>query len=157
MLDVHLEELDTPIGATALHPFWSEDRQQFVSAGKLQRGERLRTLEGLAHVREIIPRGPPQPVYNLEVSVDHTYLVGEAGVWVHNASNCNLAKNKAAGRAWENKIKGNPAPGHQAADQVTMVVDTPSGPVTIRADQVIRNDQTGALTVVEAKASAPHD
>jgi hypothetical protein len=34
-----------------------------------------------------------------------------------------------------------------------MVVDTPAGPVSIRTDQVIKNEQTGAFSIIEAKAS----
>lgn len=32
-----------------------------------------------------------QLVYNIEVEDFHTYYVGEAGVWVHNSSECNLS------------------------------------------------------------------
>jgi RHS repeat-associated protein len=65
-----------------------------------------------------------------------------------------LPENVAAGKAWEKKVDANPASGHQNADQVTMVVNTPDGPVRIRTDQLVKNEQTGAYTVVEAKASA---
>ena len=36
----------TPIGSTANHPFWSEDRQDFVQAGSLEPGEHLRLADG---------------------------------------------------------------------------------------------------------------
>lgn len=75
----------TPIGSTANHPFWSEDRQDFVQAGSLNPGEHLRladgrttTLERTEHIAEQLP------VYNLEVDGEHVYYVGESGVLVHN-------------------------------------------------------------------------
>jgi hypothetical protein len=78
LLDIAVEGIATPISATAAHPIWSEDRQTFVPAGQLVEGERLRTLERLCHVIGITSRGPPTPVYNIEVSVDHTYLVTQS-------------------------------------------------------------------------------
>ena len=32
VIDVHIDGLDEPIGATANHPYWSEDRHAFVAA-----------------------------------------------------------------------------------------------------------------------------
>ncbi len=32
----------------------------------------------------VSPRGPPEPVINLEVQLEHVYRVGDAGVLVHN-------------------------------------------------------------------------
>jgi hypothetical protein len=88
LLDITVDGISKPISVTAAHPIWSEDRQAFVPAGHLVSGERLRTLEGLYHVKGITSRGPPAPVYNIEVSVDHTYLVTDHGILVHNASGC---------------------------------------------------------------------
>lgn len=74
------------IGCTANHPFWSEDRQEFVEAGHLQVGERVRTrLDEVAAVVSIKPRPPTAWVYNLEVQGEHVYEVGPSGVLVHNA------------------------------------------------------------------------
>jgi hypothetical protein len=86
LLDIQVSGRSKPVGATAKHPFWSEDRQNWVSAGNLVSGERLRTVNGTALVQSITPRFTPQSVYNIEVSVDHTYLVTDHGVLVHNAS-----------------------------------------------------------------------
>jgi len=74
------------IGCTANHPFWSEDRQEFVEAGHLQVGERVRTrLDEVAAVVSIKPRPPTAWVYNLEVQGEHVYEVGPNGTLVHNA------------------------------------------------------------------------
>ena len=69
----------------ANHPFWSEDRQAFIPAGEFRKDETLRTADGtLTHVTAIIPRPGAEPVYNLEVDVEHAYFVSAAGVLVHN-------------------------------------------------------------------------
>ena len=87
VLDLEIEGLDTPLGCTANHPFWSADRQDFVPAGSLTIGEHLRTESGtLRQVTRITPRrGPPVAVFNLEVDAEHVYYVSTAGVLVHNA------------------------------------------------------------------------
>ncbi|MDW8265044.1 MAG: Hint domain-containing protein, partial [Gemmataceae bacterium] len=73
------------IGWTANHPFWSEDRQEFVEAGQLRVGERVCSrLEQIAAVVAIKPRPPTTWVYNLEVQGEHVYEVGPSGVLVHN-------------------------------------------------------------------------
>ena len=76
----------TPIGSTANHPFWSEDRQDFVQAGSLEPGEHLRLADGRTTTLERAePIAEQLPVYNLEVDGEHVYYVGESGVLVHNA------------------------------------------------------------------------
>ncbi len=78
-------EADT-IGTTSNHPFWSEDRQEFVQASSLEIGERLQTLSGdVKVVQQKLPRPGPQPVFNLEVHAEHVYCVGQDGVLVHNS------------------------------------------------------------------------
>ncbi len=86
LLELTVQGEPEPLLVTSGHPIWSEDRQAYVPAGRLARGERLRTLAGLAQVVAIMPRGPPQPTYNLEVQRDHVYRVGASGVLVHNTS-----------------------------------------------------------------------
>jgi hypothetical protein len=85
IVDVFVAGLPEPIGTTVNHPFWSEDRQSFVSAGDLQSGERLLGLDGPSVVTAVVPRIEGATVYNLEVQVDHVYHVGSAGLLVHNA------------------------------------------------------------------------
>jgi hypothetical protein len=92
VMNLHVQGLDKPIGVTGNHPFWSEDRQQFVQAATLQPGERLRSMVGgpnggIAHVTSITPRGPPgscEFVHNLEVECEHAYQITEQGLIVHN-------------------------------------------------------------------------
>ena len=76
----------TPIGSTANHPFWSEDRQDFVQARSLEPGEHLRLADGrMTSFERAEPIAEQLPVYNLEVDGEHVYYVGESGVLVHNA------------------------------------------------------------------------
>ena len=76
-----------PIGVTDNHPFWSEDRSDFIPVGQLRKGERVRTRTGTAEVVAITKRPvePDQMVYNLEVHGEHVYQVATAGVLVHNS------------------------------------------------------------------------
>ena len=86
LLSVEVEGLPEPLGVTTTHPIWSEDRQDFIPAGLLTVGEQLRNLDGTpARIVRITPhRGPPVPVYNLEVDAQHVYRVGQTGLLVHN-------------------------------------------------------------------------
>jgi hypothetical protein len=74
------------IGVTPNHPFWSEDQQAFIPVGELSSGDSLRSGLGKQRVIASIKPGKKQEVvYNLEVHTEHAYLVGEAGILVHNA------------------------------------------------------------------------
>jgi len=84
LVEVHVEGLEKPIGCTGNHPFWSEDRQDFVRADALREGETLATLDGTARVTSVTTRPGPQAVYNLEVQGEHVYRVSEGGILVHN-------------------------------------------------------------------------
>lgn len=86
VIDLTIEGESQPIGVTDTHPFWSEDRQNFIPAGQLHAGEHLRRADGtLTQVTRITPRrGPPVSVFNLEIDAEHVYHVGTSGVLVHN-------------------------------------------------------------------------
>ncbi len=84
-VNVHVAGLASPIGTTRNHRFWSEDRQAFVEAGDLHPGETLLTADGTpTSVLSITARPGLEPVYNLEVDVEHVYYVSVDGVLVHN-------------------------------------------------------------------------
>jgi hypothetical protein len=84
--DVSVAGQSKPIGTTPAHPFWSEDRQAFIPAGQLCEGERLRTAHGaITQVTRIAPRPTSEPVYNLEVDVEHVYYVTADALLVHNS------------------------------------------------------------------------
>jgi hypothetical protein len=97
VLDIAVDGLTEPIGCTGAHPFWSEDRQDFIPARELVLGETLRTESGtLRQITRITPRrGPPVPVFNLEVDAEHVYYVSVEGVLVHNAYQSGSSYNAA--------------------------------------------------------------
>jgi len=73
-----------PILCTGNHPFWSEDRQDFVRADSLQPNETLRTATGTTTVTSLSYIPGSTAVYNLEIHGTHVYHVGTSGVLVHN-------------------------------------------------------------------------
>ncbi len=90
ILDISIEGEAKPIGTTVNHPFWSVDRNDFVRADSLAVGEQLQSLNGIVRVTGLSPRGPPEPVFNLEVQVKHTYHVADSGILVHNGTPCKI-------------------------------------------------------------------
>ncbi|EDL62243.1 hypothetical protein PM8797T_27984 [Gimesia maris DSM 8797] len=89
VLNIYVEGETEPIGVTAGHPIWSEDRQAFIHSEKLQPGERLRSAVGkTVRITSIEIRAGPEPVYNLEVAGEHVYSVTGSGLLVHNTGSC---------------------------------------------------------------------
>ena len=87
ILDLRIEGSADVIGTTSSHPFWSEDRQQFVAAGALRVGENLRLADDTTRRLESLTRRETrETVYNIEVDGEHVFYVGNDGVLVHN--NC---------------------------------------------------------------------
>ncbi len=107
--DLKLASESKPLGVTATHPFWSVDRNAWVSAIDLEIGETLKTLTGTTVVESRSKRKEPETVYNIEVEGDHVYRVGESGVLVHNVSQqCNLFPEKEFGGSF--CTEGGPTP-----------------------------------------------
>jgi hypothetical protein len=69
---------------TAIHPVWSDDRQDWVPLGELDVEETLQAADGVAKVLSIAIISVPVPVYNIEVHGEHVYRAGRLGVLVHN-------------------------------------------------------------------------
>lgn len=86
VLDLRIEGLDSPIGTTANHPFWSNTRQAFVRADSLTSGEQLASLDVPRDVLGIIRRPAPESVFNIEVHGRHVYHVSSHGILVHNGN-----------------------------------------------------------------------
>ena len=83
--DFYFSHSDSAIGATANHPFWSEDQMAWVEVGELALGERVRLHGGeTATLSRKVRRPGWHKVYNLEIWRDHNFHVGEGGVLVHN-------------------------------------------------------------------------
>ena len=86
ILDLRIEGSADVIGTTASHPFWSEDRQQFIAAGDLRVGENLRLADDTTRkVESLTRRETRETVYNIEVDGEHVFYVGNDGVLVHNS------------------------------------------------------------------------
>jgi hypothetical protein len=84
-IDLFVDILDAPIGCTETHPFWSVTKQEFVVAGQLLPGEKLRLHNGqTTKVVKTLPRPVPQYVYNIEVLNENVYEVTFNGILVHN-------------------------------------------------------------------------
>jgi Pretoxin HINT domain len=74
------ESMDT----TGIHRFWKAG-VGWLPAKALKTGDLVRALSGAGLVQSIAD-GPVQPVFNLEVEQDHSYLIGQAGILVHDFS-----------------------------------------------------------------------
>jgi hypothetical protein len=75
---------------TGEHPFFVQEKQDFVEARSLEAGYHLVLADGLtatvvANTTETAAVGQNFTTYNFEVAEFHTYFAGEGGVWVHNA------------------------------------------------------------------------
>jgi hypothetical protein len=88
VLTLRLAGADEVLELTPGHRLFSEDRGDWVPAGELQPGERLRTRTGSVAVAALDPKPGLHTVFNLEVETDHCYLVGQAQVLSHNANPC---------------------------------------------------------------------
>jgi hypothetical protein len=84
VLNLFVEGLSEPIGATASHPFYSVDRKRWVAAGELRPGETLRTESGTAKFVRAERKPGTETVYNLEVHKSHNFYVSKAKLLVHN-------------------------------------------------------------------------
>ncbi|MEO1086327.1 MAG: polymorphic toxin-type HINT domain-containing protein [Acidobacteriota bacterium] len=89
LLEVEVETADGAVEVfetTPEHPFF-DDHSREVLAKNLRPGDTLApTINGETGLTVRQVRGSPKraTVYNFEVENDHTYFVGQTGVWVHN-------------------------------------------------------------------------
>jgi RHS repeat-associated protein len=84
------------IAVTYDHPFYTA--RGWVRAANLAATDVLFTERaGWVPVISVEARDRAVPVYNFEVGEDHTYFVGELGIWVHNAP-CNVGRGGAQAR-----------------------------------------------------------
>jgi hypothetical protein len=75
---------DEMIIATGIHRFWKAGTG-WTMARDLKPGDRLRKLAGIVSIKSIRPDAA-QMVYNLTVAENRTFLVGSAGLLVHDFS-----------------------------------------------------------------------
>jgi intein/homing endonuclease len=72
------------IVATPIHRFWKVGKG-WKMARELEPGDLLRINNGTAYVAAI-DDDKVQPVFNLEVSVNHSFFAGDVGALVHDDS-----------------------------------------------------------------------
>lgn len=84
VVELRIEGQQEPVTVTDNHPYWSEDRQAFIGAGKLRVAEQVNTSDGVRRVLSLERRTHQGLVYNLE-TVEHVYRVGSRGTLVHNS------------------------------------------------------------------------
>ncbi len=72
------------IVATGIHRFWKAG-QGWVMARELKPGDRLRTVGGIAQVKNVEP-DKVQPVFNLQIANGDDFFVGTQGVLAHDNS-----------------------------------------------------------------------
>ncbi len=91
VLRIGLVGQESPFEPTSEHRLFSEDRSDWVPAGELRVGERLRTLQGPLAIERIEHKPGTHRVYNVQVAGDeHCYFVSSAGVLSHNLAGCML-------------------------------------------------------------------
>lgn len=93
--------------ATDLHPFYSATRGEWLHLRDLRVGEFLRLEDGSGVAIAAITEVPGvHRVYNLEVEVQHTYLVGDEGVWAHNPRpGCPSPNGRRGGQAHQDTVR----------------------------------------------------
>ncbi|QEG16136.1 polymorphic toxin-type HINT domain-containing protein [Gimesia maris] len=122
VLNIYVEGEAEPIGVTAGHPIWSEDRQAFIHSDQLQPGERLRSAVGrTVRITSIEIRAGPEPVYNLEVAGEHVYSVTDSGLLVHNTVLC------GAGLTQANLSSGSALPANHTLNSTERLLKTSEG------------------------------
>ncbi|MCA3718063.1 MAG: AHH domain-containing protein, partial [Brevundimonas sp.] len=95
---VELDDGSTEVIATTDEHPWRTTDGRWVETDDLSLGFELVTAEGLpVEVVSVMATDRLSDTYNFEVEGFHTYFVGEAGVWVHNA--CSRALSAALTRA----------------------------------------------------------
>jgi hypothetical protein len=83
-VDITLKGEADPLQVTATHQLWSLDQAGWVEAGDLKPGEQLAGENGPVTVESVTQDCQPIAVYNLDVDVDHQYLVTDLGALAHN-------------------------------------------------------------------------
>lgn len=99
------------ITATSNHPFWLSDRKDWVDAGDVRVGNRLRTPDGsTVAVAGVVNYHERQRTHDLTVGEFHTYYVGVGATdaLVHNCTDLDAAERRFPGLAHTKKDHINP-------------------------------------------------
>lgn len=102
----HANGMREEITTTTEHPFYV-DGSRWVQAGDLRPGDRFELIDGKQSVLVAVePDSGLHTVHNLTIDQDHTYFVGEAGIWVHNVDG-SFYTNSQGGQVAINHVKAN--------------------------------------------------
>ncbi|WP_143473365.1 eCIS core domain-containing protein [Flavilitoribacter nigricans] len=75
------------IQSTGKHPFWVEERSDWIEAKHLESGMTLRDLEGELHqIGKVSFSNVESLAYNLTVAGNSNFFVGKTGILVHNTA-----------------------------------------------------------------------
>lgn len=106
------------VTATSNHPFWLTDRKQWVDAGDVRVGNRLRTPAGSTlAVTGVVNYHERQRTHDLTVGEFHTYYVGVGATdaLVHNCTDLEAAERRFSDQAHTYKDHINPTEARIAA------------------------------------------
>jgi hypothetical protein len=88
VMEIEFAGLKKALEPTVSHPLFSEDRNDWVPAGQLRVGERIRTRSGTARIAALRWKSGEHRVYNIEVEADHAYFVTRLDLLSHNTNPC---------------------------------------------------------------------
>jgi RHS repeat-associated protein len=92
VMEIEFAGLNKALEPTISHPLFSADRNDWVAAGELRIGERIKTKTGISQTKAIRWKKGEHRVYNFEVEADHSYFVSEVELLSHNSGACGLGK-----------------------------------------------------------------
>ena len=100
------------IETTPEHPFYV-DGKGWTDAQELEVGDLLISTDGqLTPVEDVRFTGETKPVYNMSITNDHTYFVGDAdwqfSVWVHNTYGADPLHHLATNKNYKSAVRGGP-------------------------------------------------
>lgn len=95
----HQDGSPETISTTDEHPFHVVNTDTWTRADRLQVGDHLSAISGLAELIAVEFGTERVPVYNLSIPGSPTYYVGTHGMWVHNCSKYAIRNQHLAGKA----------------------------------------------------------
>lgn len=84
VLNLYFTNDEKPLGVTPEHRIYSIDKNDFVPAGSLSIGEKVKTYQGISTLVKKEKLEGEHKVYNIEVYRDHNYMVSLNSIVVHN-------------------------------------------------------------------------
>lgn len=157
VVDVHVVHpggVSEVISATTEHPFYVAGTG-WRGAQDLQPDDVLELLDGeQSRVSRIVSRPGKHIVHNFEVADDHTYFVGEYGVWVHNTSSVRDALLDMRGASLA--AMAEPASDAAVASNLANVATETGGKAPVQIYEVMTYGESKAGAVVGDQLTGDH-